>query len=99
MAVITNCALIGMNPEVKKLLPTDITPVNTLLIFVLVEVRNNISKKESVSSWKRIIIQLNFYYISNSNCNHMVVGFTTTYQHAHSCTVVRVSRRIKIMHV
>lgn len=38
MAVITNCALIGMNPEVKKLLPTDITPVNTVLIFVLVEV-------------------------------------------------------------
>ncbi|XP_071174438.1 anoctamin-10-like isoform X2 [Mytilus edulis] len=37
MAVITNCALIGMNPEVKKLLPTDITPVNTVLIFVLVE--------------------------------------------------------------
>lgn len=37
MAVITNCALIGMNPEIKKLLPTDITPVNTLLIFVCVE--------------------------------------------------------------
>ncbi|XP_062589609.1 anoctamin-10-like isoform X2 [Saccostrea cucullata] len=37
MAVMTNCALIGMNPEVKKLLPTDITPVNIVLIFVAVE--------------------------------------------------------------
>ncbi|XP_060568462.1 anoctamin-10-like isoform X2 [Ruditapes philippinarum] len=37
MAVMTNCALIGMNPEVQKLLPTDIAPVNIVLIFVIVE--------------------------------------------------------------
>lgn len=38
MAVMTNCALIGMNPEVRKLLPSDITAVNIVLIFVAVEV-------------------------------------------------------------
>ena len=38
MAVMTNCALIGMNPEVRKLLPTDVTAVNIVLIFVAVEV-------------------------------------------------------------
>lgn len=37
MAVMTNCALIGMNPEVRKLLPSDITAVNIVLIFVAVE--------------------------------------------------------------
>lgn len=40
MAVMTNCALIGMNPEVQKLLPSDMTPVNIILIFVIVEVCN-----------------------------------------------------------
>ena len=39
MAVMTNCALIGMNPQVQKLLPSDITAVNIVLIFVVVEVR------------------------------------------------------------
>ena len=39
MAVMTNCALIGMNPEVQKLLPSDISAVNIVLIFVIVEVR------------------------------------------------------------
>ena len=38
MAVMTNCALIGMNPQVQKLLPSDITAVNIVLIFVVVEV-------------------------------------------------------------
>lgn len=37
IAVMTNCALIGMNPEVRKLMPTDVTPVNVVLIFVAVE--------------------------------------------------------------
>ena len=39
MAVMTNCALIGMNPQVQKLLPTDMTAVNIVLLFVIVEVR------------------------------------------------------------
>ena len=41
MAVMTNCALIGMNPEVRKLLPSDVTAVNIVLIFVAVEVGLN----------------------------------------------------------
>lgn len=38
MAVMTNCALIGMNPQVQKLLPSDMTAVNIVLLFVIVEV-------------------------------------------------------------
>jgi spore maturation protein SpmA len=38
ISVITNCALIGMDPEVQKLLPSDITAVNTVIILVAVEV-------------------------------------------------------------
>jgi hypothetical protein len=38
ISVITNCALIGMDPGVQKLLPSDITAVNTVIIFVAVEV-------------------------------------------------------------
>ncbi|XP_069112158.1 anoctamin-10-like isoform X1 [Argopecten irradians] len=37
IAVITNCALIGMDPEVKKLLPSDISAVNIVIVFVAVE--------------------------------------------------------------
>ncbi|KAH9504894.1 Anoctamin-10 [Bulinus truncatus] len=37
ISVITNCALIGMDPEVQKLLPSNITPVNMVLIFVAAE--------------------------------------------------------------
>lgn len=37
MAVMTNCALIGMNPEVQKLLPSDISGVNVVIVFVIVE--------------------------------------------------------------
>ncbi|XP_052816111.1 anoctamin-10-like isoform X1 [Mya arenaria] len=37
MAVMTNCALIGMNPEVQKLLPSDITAVNIVIVFVAIE--------------------------------------------------------------
>ena len=43
MAVMTNCALIGMNPQVQKLLPSDMTAVNIVLIFVIVEVSLNFS--------------------------------------------------------
>lgn len=45
MAVMTNCALIGMNPEVRKLLPSDITAVNIVLIFVAVEVWTTVMSK------------------------------------------------------
>lgn len=38
MAVMTNCALIGMNPEVQKLLPSNMTAVNVVIVFVIVEV-------------------------------------------------------------
>lgn len=37
VAVITNCALIGMNPEVQKLLPGHQTPVQLVLIVVVLE--------------------------------------------------------------
>ncbi|XP_055891535.1 anoctamin-10-like isoform X2 [Biomphalaria glabrata] len=37
ISVITNCALIGMDPEVQKLLPSTLTPVNMVLIFVATE--------------------------------------------------------------
>nr|KAG5712249.1 hypothetical protein BaRGS_014599 [Batillaria attramentaria] len=37
ISVLTNCALIGMDPEVQKLLPSDIKAVNMVLIFVGVE--------------------------------------------------------------
>ncbi|XP_076469923.1 anoctamin-10-like isoform X2 [Babylonia areolata] len=37
ISVITNCALIGMDPEVQKLLPSDVTAVNMVIIFVIVE--------------------------------------------------------------
>ncbi|KAK7114042.1 anoctamin-10-like isoform X2 [Littorina saxatilis] len=37
ISVITNCALIGMDPEVQKLLPSDVTAINVVLIFVAVE--------------------------------------------------------------
>ncbi|XP_025115852.1 anoctamin-10-like isoform X2 [Pomacea canaliculata] len=37
ISVLTNCALIGMDPEVQKLLPSDITAINMVLIFVGVE--------------------------------------------------------------
>ncbi|GFO25413.1 anoctamin [Plakobranchus ocellatus] len=37
ISVITNCALIGMDPEVKKLLPSELSPVNYVLIFVAAE--------------------------------------------------------------
>ncbi|XP_052229887.1 anoctamin-10-like isoform X1 [Dreissena polymorpha] len=37
LAVMTNCALIGMNPEVQRLLPSDVTAINVLIIFVAVE--------------------------------------------------------------
>lgn len=37
IAVITNCALIGMNPEVQKLLPGHQTPVQLVLIVVVLE--------------------------------------------------------------
>ncbi|CAL1532334.1 unnamed protein product [Lymnaea stagnalis] len=37
ISVITNCALIGMDPEVQKLLPSSISPVNMVLIFVAAE--------------------------------------------------------------
>ena len=43
MAVMTNCALIGMNPQVQKLLPSDMTAVNIVLLFVIVEVSLSIS--------------------------------------------------------
>ena len=43
MAVMTNCALIGMNPQVQKLLPSDMTSVNIVLLFVIVEVSLSIS--------------------------------------------------------
>ena len=38
ISVLTNCALIGMDPEVQKLLPSDVTAVNMVIIFVAVEV-------------------------------------------------------------
>ena len=38
ISVITNCALIGMDPEVQKLLPSNMTAVNIVIIFVAVEV-------------------------------------------------------------
>ncbi|BFZ12991.1 hypothetical protein BsWGS_16030 [Bradybaena similaris] len=37
ISVVTNCALIGMDPEVKKLLPSDLSPVNMVLLFVAAE--------------------------------------------------------------
>ncbi|XP_076449306.1 anoctamin-10-like [Babylonia areolata] len=37
ISVLTNCALIGMDPEVQKLLPSDVTAVNMVLVFVAVE--------------------------------------------------------------
>ncbi|XP_005096666.1 anoctamin-10 isoform X2 [Aplysia californica] len=37
ISVITNCALIGMDPEVQKLLPSDMSAVNMVLIFVAAE--------------------------------------------------------------
>ncbi|GFR93884.1 anoctamin [Elysia marginata] len=37
ISVITNCALIGMDPGVKKLLPSELSPVNYVLIFVAAE--------------------------------------------------------------
>lgn len=37
LAVVTNCALIGMNSEVSKLLPSNLTSVNIVLIFVVIE--------------------------------------------------------------
>ena len=43
MAVMTNSALIGMNPEVQKLLPSDMTAVNVVIVFVVVEVRTHTS--------------------------------------------------------
>lgn len=43
ISVLTNCALIGMDPEVQKLLPSDITAINMVLIFVGVEVKNLLS--------------------------------------------------------
>lgn len=39
ISVITNCALIGMDPEVQKLLPSDISAVNIVLLFVAAEVK------------------------------------------------------------
>ena len=38
ISVITNCAVIGMDPGVKKLLPSDLSAVNYVLIFVAAEV-------------------------------------------------------------
>lgn len=52
MAVMTNCALIGMNPEVRKLLPSDITAVNIVLIFVAVEVWTTVMSQSSSSYLK-----------------------------------------------
>ncbi|KAK6174389.1 hypothetical protein SNE40_017675 [Patella caerulea] len=37
ISVITNTALIGMDPTVQKLLPSDMSAVNIVLIFVIVE--------------------------------------------------------------
>ncbi|XP_046361749.2 anoctamin-10-like isoform X1 [Haliotis rufescens] len=37
ISVMTNCALIGMDPEVQKLMPSNVTAVNIVLIFVAVE--------------------------------------------------------------
>ncbi|KAK3598896.1 hypothetical protein CHS0354_036204 [Potamilus streckersoni] len=37
IAVMTNCALIGMNPDVQKLLPSNISAVNIVIIFVIIE--------------------------------------------------------------
>lgn len=44
ISVLTNCALIGMDPEVQKLLPSDITAINMVLIFVGVEVKKSLIK-------------------------------------------------------
>lgn len=58
LAVMTNCALIGMNPEVQKLLPSDMPAVNVVLVFVIVEVSNNL-QSTSVATEKFVLLSLN----------------------------------------
>lgn len=38
LAVITNCALVAMSPAVKQWLPSDFSPISTVLLFIAVEV-------------------------------------------------------------
>ena len=38
LAVMTNCALVAMSPVVKDWLPSDFSPINTVLLFVAAEV-------------------------------------------------------------
>ena len=37
-AVMTNCALLAMSPAVQKWLPSDFSTLNTIFVFIAVEV-------------------------------------------------------------